>query len=188
METIELYQHAQDGFDKALTAVRADQWDAPSACEGWSVRDVVGHVVWGQYQLRAWATGEDYAERAGAPGAAHPAVLAGEDPVATWRAARAVSAAALAPEALSRIATLPGLGEVPVAGLLDLVVTDLVAHTWDIGHPLGHDVRLPSELVDRAFSWSRAHAVRGPAYFGPELEPASGADEQTRMLAFIGRA
>jgi hypothetical protein len=29
--------------------------------------------------------------------------------------------------------------------------------------------------------------MRGPGAFGPELTPPPGADEQTKLLAFLGR-
>jgi uncharacterized protein (TIGR03086 family) len=184
MDTMDLYRRAQDGFDAVLAAVRDDQWDTPSACAEWSVRDVAGHVVWGQHRLRAWATGADYAETAGAPGAPHPGVLAGMNPVETWRAA---AVATLTDEELSRQVSLPGLGEIPVAGIVTLLITDLVAHSWDIGSAAGQDVRLRPELVAVAFDWARANVVRRPGFFGPELVPPAGVDEQTRMLAFLGR-
>jgi uncharacterized protein (TIGR03086 family) len=187
MDTMELYARAQDGFDAVVAAVRADQWGAPSTCSEWTVRDVAGHVIWGQHQLRAWATGSNYTERAGAPGAPHPATMSGADPVATWRAARKESVVTLTDEALATTVTITGLGEVPLAGLLTLLITDHVTHTWDIGHALGMDVRLDPELVDVAFDWSRSHVVRRPGFFGPELTAPPSADEQTRMLAFLGR-
>lgn len=188
MDTVELYRQAQDEFDAVMAAVPPDQWDAPSECSEWSVRDVAGHVIWGQRQLRAWATGEDYADRSGAPGSPQPRVLAATDPVGTWRQARAVSVASLTEDNLARTATLPGLGEIPVAALVTLLITDHVAHTWDIGHALGMDVRQDPVLVSVAFDWARANVVRRPGFFGPELTPPADADERTRMLAFIGRA
>jgi uncharacterized protein (TIGR03086 family) len=184
MDTMDLYRRAQDGFDAELAAVRDDQWEMPSACAEWSVRDVAGHVVWGQRQLLAWATGADYAETAGAPGAPRPAVLAGADPLATWRAARVTS---LDEDQLRRPISLTGLGEIPLAGVVTLLITDLTAHAWDVGSALGRDVRLAPELVEVAFGWARAHVVRRPGFFGPELEPPAGADAQTRLLAFLGR-
>jgi uncharacterized protein (TIGR03086 family) len=69
-----------------------------------------------------------------------------------------------------------------------LLLTDTVTHGWDIGHALGKPVVLDPELVAVAFDWSRANVMRRPAFFGPELTPPDGADEQTRMLAFLGRA
>lgn len=188
METLESYRRAQDGFDAVLARVGPDRWDAPSACARWTVRDVAGHAIWGQHQLRAWASGEEYAEQAGGPGKPHPGVLAGEDPVAVWRAARKASLAVLSEEALARRTAIPGMGDVPLAAVVTLLVTDLMTHTWDIGHALGMDVRLDPEVLPVAFEWARANATRSPAFFGPELTPPAGSDEQTRMLAFLGRA
>lgn len=187
MDTMDLYAQAQTGFEAVLSAVAPDQWAAPSACAEWSVRDVAGHGIWGQRQLRAWATGEDYREQGG-PGSTHPSTLAVDDPVATWRAARAESLAALTDEALGKLTPIPGLGEVPLAAIVSLLTTDLTVHAWDIGHALGMKVELDPVLVSTAFEWSRGHASRGPAFFGPELTAPDGADEQTRMLAFVGRA
>jgi uncharacterized protein (TIGR03086 family) len=188
MDTMESYRRAQDTLDAVLAAVPADGWDHPSACAEWSVRDVAGHVIWGQRQLRTWATGAELADRSGAPGAPHPRGLASDDPVATWRTARAEALESLTDESLARLVTLPGLGEVPVAGLLTLLVTDQLAHAWDIGHGLGMDVRLPADLIPVAFAWSRQNVVRRPGFFGDELTPPAGGDEQTALLAFLGRA
>jgi uncharacterized protein (TIGR03086 family) len=188
MDVMRQYGRAQDGFEAVLAAVRPDQWDAPSACSEWTVRDVAGHAIWGQRQMQAWATGTDYADGRGAPGAAHPGDLAGPDPVPVWRAARTESVATLTPDALARTTSITGLGEVPLGAIVTLVITDLVTHTWDIGHGLGTDVRLDPELVTVAFDWARSNVVRRPGFFGPELAPPPGSDEQTRMLAFLGRA
>jgi uncharacterized protein (TIGR03086 family) len=185
---MESYRRAQDGFDAVLAAVPADRWDASSACARWTVRDVAGHVVWGQEQLRHWATGQEYSRTTGAPGAPHPGEMAGTDPVATWRAARAATVQTLTEEALGRMVSLPGLGERPVAAVVTLLVTDHLAHAWDIGHALGLDVRLDPELIPGSFAWARDNVFRVPGFFGPELTPPVDADEQTRWLAFLGRA
>jgi uncharacterized protein (TIGR03086 family) len=187
-EPMAAYRRALDGVEAMLAAVPAERWAAPSACTDWTIRDVAGHLVWGQLQLRAWAIGEPPVTAAGAPGSPHPGALTGDDPVATWRAARTESSTSLTPEALGRTTTIVGLGEVPLPAVLTLLTTDLVVHTWDIGHGLGADVRLEPDLVTSAFEWGRAHVVRRPGFFGPELTAPVDADEQTRMLAYLGRA
>jgi hypothetical protein len=50
------------------------------------------------------------------------------------------------------------------------------------------DVRLDPTLVTMAFDWARTNVVRRPGFFGPELAPPADASEQTRMLAYLGRA
>jgi uncharacterized protein (TIGR03086 family) len=152
------------------------------------VRDVAGHVIWAQEQLRHWATGQEYRQVAGAPGQPDPGQMAGDDPVATWRAARARCLDALTDEALRRTVSLPALGETPLTAVVTLLVTDTLAHAWDIGHAVGLAVRLDPALIAGSFAWARDNAVRSPQFFGPELTPPSGADEQTRWLAFLGRA
>jgi uncharacterized protein (TIGR03086 family) len=188
METLESYRRAQDLLDGVLAAVPDGQWDQPSACAEWSVRDVAGHVIWGQRQLRAWVTGAEFADRTGAPGAAHPRELAMDDPVATWRTARADALATLDEESLARTTTLAGLGEITIAAVLTLLTTDSLAHAWDIGHALGIDVRFDGELIPGSFAWARQNIVRRPGFFGPELTPPGDAGEQARLLAFLGRA
>jgi uncharacterized protein (TIGR03086 family) len=188
VDTLEQYRLAQDGFDAVVAAVPNNRWDAPSTCPQWSVRDVAGHVTWAQHQLRAWATGENYTQMAGAPGSSHPGEMAGDDPVATWRAARAASVPTLTEQALARTTSIPGMGDVPLVAVVALLLTDTVVHTWDIGHALGMNVELDPALVAVAFDWARANVVRRPGFFGEELAAPVDADEQTRMLAYLGRA
>jgi uncharacterized protein (TIGR03086 family) len=188
VNAMDAYRRAQDGLEAVLAAVRAHEWDVPSACAQWTVRDVAGHVIWGQEQLRHWATGQQYGRADGAPGAAHPSVLAGTNPVEAFRGVRAAAVESLTPEALCRTVRLPGLGNQPLASIVTLLITDHLAHTWDIGHALALDIRLDTDLVAGSLAWARNNIVRFPGFFGPELSPPPDADEQTRWLAYLGRA
>ena len=187
-DTMTTYQRSQDHFDAVMAAVPADRWDAPSACALWTIRDVAGHVIWGQDQMRHWATAEDYPHPEGAPGAPHPGDLARDDPVATWRTARAACSGTLTDDALTRTVTINGLGETPLASIVTLLVTDHLAHAWDISHALGLDVGIDADLIVGSLAWARANVVRMPGFFGPELALPPDADEQTRWLAYLGRA
>jgi uncharacterized protein (TIGR03086 family) len=185
---MEQYCRAQDEFDAVLAGVPPGAWDRPSACSAWTVRDVAGHVVWGQRQLRCWATGRDYTGPAGGPGAPHPGELVGVDPLGAWRAARAEAARTLTDEALARTITLPVMGAQPLSAIVTLLVTDHLAHAWDIAHALALPLRLPLDLVAGSLAWAREHVVRVSGLFGPELAPPANADEQSRWLAYLGRA
>ncbi len=187
MTTLDRYIRAMDGFDRVVAAVPDDRWDGPSACTEWSARDVLGHVVWGQEMVRHLATGRQYDSRVGAPGAPDPGRLVGADPVGVWRAASASSVATLTPSALTRAVTLRAFGEVPLETFLEALTVDFLAHTWDIGHPAGIDVRLDPALVPGCFAWSREREMRAPGGIGPAVVPPPGADEQARFLAFLGR-
>jgi uncharacterized protein (TIGR03086 family) len=188
MNTMESYRRAQDSLDTVLAGVAPEQWQAPSMCPEWTVRDVAGHVIWGQEQMRHWATGQDYADRTGAPGAPHPGDMAGDDPFESWRAASEAAGATLTDAARQRMITLPGLGEIPLETMVVTWVTDQLVHAWDIGHALGIKVPLDPDLVAGSFAWARRGLLRAPGFFGPELTAPSDADEPTRWLAFLGRA
>ena len=182
------YRRAQEVFGGVLALVPSHRWDAPTPCAEWTVRDIAGHVIWGQEQLRHWATGARYLRREGAPGAARPAAMAGDDPPALWRTARAAADETRTDDALGRTVTLPGLGTTPLPAIVPLMVTDLLVHAWDIGHALGLDVRVDADLIAGSLAWARDHIVRVPGFVGPELPAPPGADEQTRWLAYLGRA
>ena len=188
MNPMQHYRRAQAEFDAVLTGVPDGAWDAPSACSAWTVRDVAGHLIWGQEQLRHWATGTEYTGAPGGPGTPHPGRLSGGDPVVTWRRARRATDAALSDEALRRTVTLPGMGERPLSAIVTLLVTDHLAHAWDIAHAIGRDVRLPPDLIAGSLAWARNNVIRAPGLFGPELVAPAGTDEQTRWLAYLGRA
>jgi uncharacterized protein (TIGR03086 family) len=188
VSTLEAYRRAQDSFDAVLAAVPAQKWDRPSACAQWTLRDVAGHVIWGQEQLRHWATGQHYGRTDGAPGAAHPGDLAGANPVETFRGVRAAAFESLTREALGRTVRLPGLGDQPLASIITLLITDHLAHAWDIAHALQLEIRLDTDLVAGSLAWAHDNIVRVPGFFGPELSAPPVADEQTRWLAYLGRA
>jgi uncharacterized protein (TIGR03086 family) len=194
METndiLDRYRRTQDAFDAVLTAVPAQRWNAASACELWTVRDVVGHVIWGLEVLRHHATGQEYTVRNGPAGSENPGELAGDDPLAGWRATREATAAAVTDEILDQPAPPWFVANSPSAKVTDylaLMTFDTLAHTWDVGSALGMDVHLEPDLVAPSFSLARLIITRTPGTFGPRLKPAPDADQQTRFLAFLGRS
>ena len=65
----------RERFARSLTDLAADQWAHPSRCAGWTVRDVVAHLV----TVNTFWNASIIAGRAGAP----TRVLVGFDPAAT---------------------------------------------------------------------------------------------------------
>ncbi|WP_239155460.1 maleylpyruvate isomerase family mycothiol-dependent enzyme [Amycolatopsis sp. FDAARGOS 1241] len=183
---MEQYRVAQHGFGEVVARVPGDRWDAPLPCSAWTTRDVAGHVLWGRRMLWAWATGADYAETAGQPGAPNPGVLCPGDAAATWRRAYADTAGGLDSDVPSRVALIDG-GEVVLASVLPAFVADTLVHTWDVAGAAGVPVSLDQRLVTIVFAWARSTPLRRPEFFGPELTPPTNAGETTRMLAFLGR-
>jgi len=60
----ERYRTLADEMTRRVAAVPADRWDDPSPCEGWSARDVLGHVIGNHRELPGQAaTGSSETDR-----------------------------------------------------------------------------------------------------------------------------
>lgn len=184
-ENFVLYQRALDGFDRVIRSVPDDRWEAQSPCAEWKAIDVAGHVIGVQHRLvdgltgKGALVGQELDTRA----------LAGDDPVASWEAARAALAEAAAPAgALDKVVPTP-FGEMPADTFAGIIVLDPLTHSWDLARAAGVDDRLDPELVSICFERIKPMdaAIRGRGVFGPARTAPDGADEQTQLLAFLGR-
>ncbi|WP_067488641.1 TIGR03086 family metal-binding protein [Actinomadura hibisca] len=178
------YRRALDLFERRVADVPPDGWDAPSPCAGWTALEVAGHVIGGQHLVLALATGEPEPDVT-----ADPARFCAGDPLTAWRAARKECAAALTPAALRRPIPFGALGDLPLGDYLGGYILEPLVHTWDLARATGQPARLDPDLVHHAFATAQvvAAALRGDGRLGTALRPPRGADEQTRLLAFLGR-
>ena len=178
-EVADRYRRLSRRFADLVAAVPPDRWDDPTPCEGWSVRQLVGHVVESQSLFRKFVGREPIAT---------PDVA--DDPVGAWEAARAVVLADLEdPERAT--AEFEGItGRSTFEQAVDrFICFDLVVHGWDLARATGQDERIPPEDLAhvRAQTEVLGDLMRSSGAFGPPIEPPADADEQTRLLAFLGR-
>jgi uncharacterized protein (TIGR03086 family) len=178
-EIADRYRRRAAGLTSRVAAVRNDRWSAPAPCEGWTARDVVGHL----------ADGADmFLERVGRAvprdGAAEP------DPVALWAATRDTTQAALDdPEVAATEYDSPMGRSTFERGVDQFVSFDVLVHTWDLARATGGDERLDPRDVHEVFEAARPidDMLRTPGVCGPKIDPPPAADEQTQLLAFLGR-
>jgi uncharacterized protein (TIGR03086 family) len=178
------FHRALDLFEGLVAGVPRDGWDAPSPCEGWTARDVAGHVAGGQYLIRALAVGGPEPDIA-----RDPARFVAGDVLMSWRTARKECAAALTPDALGALIPFGALGELPLGDYLEGYLLEPLVHAWDLAVATGQPSRLDPDLVHHAFATAQVLAapLRAAGRLAPPLRTPRGADEQTRMLAFLGR-
>jgi uncharacterized protein (TIGR03086 family) len=178
-EVADRYRRLTDAFAAKVAAVPADGWERPSPCNGWTARDVVRHVIATQGMFVGFI-GLDLGTVASVD----------DDPVAAWDAARAVVQHALEDPACAAAEFDGFQGRSTFAAAVDrFLCFDQVVHGWDLARAVGLDERIdPIEIVRvRAQAEAFGDALRNPQAFGPPLEPPVGADDQARLLAFLGR-
>ena len=85
-------------------------------------------------------------------------------------------------------------GRLSLEAAVDLTCTpDVLIHTWDLARATGLDERLDPEEVHRQVSGLEGlpaevdEAMRASGHYGPRVEVPADADDQTRLLAFLGR-
>jgi uncharacterized protein (TIGR03086 family) len=179
-EILERYERITGQFSERAQAVPADAWDNPSPCEGWRARDVVGH-------LTTWIT-----EFFGAQGLAFPdAPSVQDDPAAAWEAVRSTIAEALADPELSAKPVETPFSTQSFAETVDMIVTgDVFTHTWDLARATGQDETLDADQVRRMLAATGEmpeEALRSEGMFGPAIEVPDDTDDQTKLLAYLGR-
>lgn len=168
-------------FTARVHGVPPGAWDAPAPCEGWSARDVVGHLVtWFPAFLRSGAGVE---LPSGPP--------ADVDPVEAWRVhSDAVQALLDDPGTAGRVLADRHVGELPLDQAVDRFYTpDVFMHTWDLAHATGQDERLDPDRCARLLEGMLPldDLLRASGQYGPRVEVPEDADVQARLLAFIGR-
>jgi uncharacterized protein (TIGR03086 family) len=182
---LELHAVAMDEFGLRVGMIREDQWDAPTPCEGWTVRDLVDHLVVEQLWVPALLGGATVAE----VGDRFDGDRLGPDPVGRWhRAAAEAQTAFAAPGALDRDVHL-SYGTVPCRRYCREMAADLAVHAWDLARALGVDERIDPVLMAAAYDHlaPMAGELTGTGLFAAPVPVPDDADAQTRTLALTGR-
>jgi uncharacterized protein (TIGR03086 family) len=179
-EIADRYRRLSAAFAERIAAVPPDRWDDPSPCEDWKARDVVTHVVETQGMFLRFVGRE-----------LGPIPSVHDDPAAAWDAARAVVQAGLDDPERAGEEFDGFFGRTRWDAAVDRFLNfDLVIHAWDLAKATGQDDRIDPDDVQRVFAAARefGDAMRAPSAFGPEVEPPPDADEQARLMAFLGRS
>jgi uncharacterized protein (TIGR03086 family) len=185
-DTRDLHARASARFGTLVHAARADQWDLPTPCAGWSVRDLVNHVVAENLWTAPLMEGATIAE----VGDAYDGDVLGADPVSAWAAAAGSARRAVdAPGALDRTVHL-SFGDTPATEYVDQLFADHLVHAWDLAQAIGADSRLDPDLVAACATWFAAveDSYRRAGAIGPRPFVTVDADPQTRLLARFGRS
>ena len=184
--TAQRFAQATEFFGGHVHAASAGSWSAPTPCTDWNVHDLVNHVVNEQLWARPLIEGRTIAEI----GDQFDGDLLGPDPAGAWdRAAQQSRSALGAPGAQEQTVHL-SYGDETAENYTSQMALDALVHGWDLACGIGADRAMPPELVSWAIemvepmidSWAAS------GLFGSQLSVDEDADEQTRLLALLGRS
>jgi uncharacterized protein (TIGR03086 family) len=183
----ESLRRAADGFRGLVAEVNDDQWQLPTPCDDWSVRQLVGHVAAGCQMAAKLAAGGDRNEAIALLGVDH----LGDEPL------QAVDAAL---EAQQQAFERPGVetqvfhhpaGDMPGAQVYRFRLSDLLVHQWDLASAIGADDTLDPELVREVWEGIQPMipmmATIGVFGSGPSGDVGDDAPAQRRLLDAMGR-
>ncbi|MTE15887.1 TIGR03086 family metal-binding protein [Nocardia aurantiaca] len=174
---------------EVVTGLTSADLGATTPCAGWTLRDLLEHMIVQHYGFAAAARGEnDLALWKPQP--------LGDDPVGEYRtAAEHVLATFAEPGVLEQEFPLPEIRGgivVPAPLAISFHFIDYIVHAWDVARALGKIVEFDADLLSAGLPVAEA-VPRGPereqpgASFAPEVAApeSSGLD---RILAVLGRS
>jgi uncharacterized protein (TIGR03086 family) len=177
--TADRYRSLATAFTAKLARVGAGMWDDPTPCTDWSVRDLVGHVV---------AMHEVHLLQVDRRPVARPGV--DRDPLGAFVVLRDQVQADLDDPARADEMYTHRFGRWTFAEGIDRsICTELVVHGWDLARATGQDDRIdPVEIqqVGASLTIFGDDVVRNMVA-GPAVAVGPDADEQARLLAYLGR-
>lgn len=179
MDVVNSAQRFADLADRfgATVDAASGRWEAPTPCPGWTVRDVVSHVI---------SSERDFLAGQGVDVGAAPGL---DDPAAAWSQHAAVVVAALT-DALAGTPYDGYFGPTTVgATVVEFYGWDLAVHGWDVAVATGGSWGVGEE---EAVALERASRAWGEALWSegicaPPLAVADDAPASERLLARLGR-
>jgi uncharacterized protein (TIGR03086 family) len=181
----EVHARSLDHARRSMAGIGADQWELVSDCDDWTVRELVNHVVTGNYwaaELGSGLTIEQVGDRLDGD-------VLGTDPLRAYDDSSLVAAAVFrAPGAMERPCAV-SYGPVPGEVYLGHRFIDVVVHGWDVAKATGQDTTLDPELVEACWTViePQKEMLLGSGAFGTDHEAEPGADRQTALLELLGR-
>jgi uncharacterized protein (TIGR03086 family) len=181
----EVHARALEGAHRSVAGVGDDQWQAPSVCDGWTVRELVNHIVTGNY----WAAELGSGLSIEAVGDRLDGDVLGTDPLRAYDDSALVAAAVFRAPGAMEAPCAVSYGPVPGEVYCGHRFLDVLVHGWDVAKSTGQGTALDPELVEACFTViePQLDMLVASGMFGTALETPEGADRQTQLLAVLGR-
>jgi uncharacterized protein (TIGR03086 family) len=177
---------ATAGFHDVLVTVSDAGWDRPTPNPGWSVRDLVSHVIGGNRRYVVLLSGAPTVEVEKLRGGDH----LGDDPIAAFdETSMEVAKAFREPGALERTVH-HRKGDRTGDDLLTMRILEHSLHGWDLATAIDGDTNIDPTVV-KVLLERASHDLLVRSGYPGDPEPGSGTgakqSPQQRLLVLTGR-
>lgn len=182
---IELHDEALDATGNVVAAIGDEQWELPTPCEEWNVRDLVAHVVGGHLWAAELAAGKSIED----VGDSLDGDLLGDDPVDAYTRAAKLASDVFKAEGALEAPCAVSYGPVPGEIYCGHRFVDTLVHGWDLAVATGQPTELDPGLVQGAIEVvePQREMLAASGAFAGDVEVPEDADPQTMLLAWLGR-
>ena len=185
MDVFTLYHRSVETWADRVNAVRPEQWDLPTPCREWSVRDLTNHVTGEDRWTVPLMRGSTPAE----VGDQLDGDLLGDDPIRSSLAAAADATTVVRETLPSDEPVHLSYGDEGRAEYLHQLAADHLVHGWDLAVATGSDPRLDPTLVHEVADLVRRAGGDVPqrGCGGRRAAGVADGDAQAALLAGFGR-
>jgi len=184
VDLIEQHRRSLDQWRRTIESVGPQDWDSPTPCSEWTVRDLVNHVVGEDRWTAPLMTGRSIADM----GDALDGDLLGSDPKASARAAADEAESVVAEKLPEKPVVHLSYGDEQGAEYVRQLIADHLIHSWDLAAAVGADRNLDPGLVADVTRWfaDREDMYRSAGMLADRPDVAADSP-QDRLLVAGGR-
>lgn len=185
MDLLDAHAHALDVFDRAVHRIGLSDWDSPTPCTEWTVRDLVNHLVYDQLWVPEVLAHKTIAE----VGDKYDGDQLHDDPLEAWsESSQAARAALVAPGALEGTVHL-SYGDADATEYAWQLTLDAAVHGWDLATAVGAAAGMGDELATALLTYVEPNAAAwsGSSMFADAVPVADDADAEARLVSLLGR-
>ncbi len=180
-EISERYRRVAGQLTQVATSVPEHAWNNPAPCDGWVARDVLHHMVeW----IPAFLSSGAAVDLPKGP-------LLDDDPAAAWQVlSDGIQGLLDDPTAAASEFSHEKAGRHRLDEAIAMfILGDVLIHTWDLARATGGDETLDAVEVCTMFAGMEPYdeMLRSSGHYGPRVAVPDDADEQTKLIAFVGR-
>jgi uncharacterized protein (TIGR03086 family) len=180
------HRQALEATRKVVAGIDGSQLTNATPCADWNVRDLLNHVVSGNWWAAELANGKTIEE----VGDRLDGDVIGDDPLGTYEASADAAAAVFEKPGALEAPCAVSYGPVPGSVYAGHRFLDVLIHGWDLAVATGQDTTLDPELVESCWEVVKPQEelLKASGMFGTSGSASAGASSQEQLLAALGRS